>query len=318
MQDLPSIPYLPLQFELEAQNNCQLSEIKGSMLRGAFGHALKSATCVNKHYKDCKQCLLKESCVFTQIFETFVTLPAPPHMKGVLTAPKPFILHSFSEQMNFKAGESLIFELTVFGNVCKFYPYVIYAVHKMAEKGLGVQRHPFTLKSVKVVAPNNESTAIYSGEHQKLTAPVTPFIPALRSTLPDSIKLHFITPTRLKQNGTHTMEFDFRWLVARMLHRIMELTYFYIDIDKAYWDFSYWMDTAKEVELLDPKFSWENWKRYSNRQQTKMKMGGFIGEVTLTGNVQPFSELLSLCEILHVGKGTSFGLGKIKIEEKND
>jgi CRISPR/Cas system endoribonuclease Cas6 (RAMP superfamily) len=43
-----------------------------------------------------------------------------------------------------------------------------------------------------------------------------------------------------------------------------------------------------------------------------MKMGGFIGEITFDGNVEPFISLIKAGEILHVGKGSGFGLGKYK------
>ena len=44
-----------------------------------------------------------------------------------------------------------------------------------------------------------------------------------------------------------------------------------------------------------------------------MKMGGFVGEITLEGDLNPFSELLRAAEVVHVGKGTTFGLGKVEI-----
>ena len=45
-----------------------------------------------------------------------------------------------------------------------------------------------------------------------------------------------------------------------------------------------------------------------------MKMGGFVGDMTVEGNLSPFRSLLNYSEVLHVGKGTTFGLGKMEIE----
>jgi len=41
-----------------------------------------------------------------------------------------------------------------------------------------------------------------------------------------------------------------------------------------------------------------------------MSMGGFIGSLELAGDLSPFSPLLRMAEVLHVGKGATFGLGK--------
>jgi len=44
-----------------------------------------------------------------------------------------------------------------------------------------------------------------------------------------------------------------------------------------------------------------------------MMMGGFIGLVTFQGNFKEFLPFVNLGEYIHVGKGTSFGLGKYEI-----
>jgi CRISPR/Cas system endoribonuclease Cas6 (RAMP superfamily) len=56
-------------------------------------------------------------------------------------------------------------------------------------------------------------------------------------------------------------------------------------------------------------------ERRSNQQKTKLKMGGFTGDITLDGDLEPFTSLLRLSEVLHVGKGTVFGLGKMVLND---
>jgi CRISPR/Cas system endoribonuclease Cas6 (RAMP superfamily) len=45
-----------------------------------------------------------------------------------------------------------------------------------------------------------------------------------------------------------------------------------------------------------------------------MKLGGFIGDMVVQGNLTPFMELLAYSEVLHVGKGATFGLGKMECQ----
>ncbi|RLB08587.1 MAG: CRISPR-associated protein Cas6, partial [Deltaproteobacteria bacterium] len=54
--------------------------------------------------------------------------------------------------------------------------------------------------------------------------------------------------------------------------------------------------------------------RYSNRQESKMFMGGIIGSITYEGELDEFYPLLKFCQEVHIGKATSFGLGKIKMD----
>jgi hypothetical protein len=43
-------------------------------------------------------------------------------------------------------------------------------------------------------------------------------------------------------------------------------------------------------------------------------MGGFVEEIAFEGNIEPFVPLINASEVLHVGKGTGFGLGKYEIK----
>ncbi|HXO20887.1 MAG TPA: hypothetical protein VOA87_13305, partial [Thermoanaerobaculia bacterium] len=69
---LPRIPYLRLRFTLRALGRARLPAYHGSLLRGAFGHALRRAVCVMGAEQACLSCRLRRACVHTRLFETFV------------------------------------------------------------------------------------------------------------------------------------------------------------------------------------------------------------------------------------------------------
>ena len=56
-----------------------------------------------------------------------------------------------------------------------------------------------------------------------------------------------------------------------------------------------------QVQLAEARTRWVDWERYSSRQDTRMKLGGFVGEVVYEGNLAPFLPYLVLGEMLHVG-----------------
>lgn len=131
-----------------------------------------------------------------------------------------------------------------------------------------------------------------------------------------SLTLHFVTPTRLiyAEALTHTPAFHV--LIRALLRRVSNLTYFHCGAELDV-DFRDLIAAAEQIETVSSEVRWYDWERYSARQDTRMKLGGFVGRVTYRGDLQAFLPLLRLGEIVHLGKGTSFGLGKYVIEAGN-
>ena len=68
---------------------------------------------------------------------------------------------------------------------------------------------------------------------------------------------------------------------------------------------------AETIEIRYSNLQWEEQIRYSNRQHSEQKMGGLQGEIEFEGNLTPFIPLLNIAQVVHLGKETSFGLGKM-------
>jgi len=47
-----------------------------------------------------------------------------------------------------------------------------------------------------------------------------------------------------------------------------------------------------------------------------MKMGGFMGEITYEGDLKEFWPYIKMGEYVHVGKGSGFGLGRYRIDNR--
>jgi CRISPR/Cas system endoribonuclease Cas6 (RAMP superfamily) len=96
------------------------------------------------------------------------------------------------------------------------------------------------------------------------------------------------------------------------------LSYFHCGINPTQWDFNGFINKAKEVTIKHENIRWHNWQRYSGRQEQKINMGGFVGDITYEGNLNPFLPLIQAGEILHVGKGATFGLGRYEMQLQGD
>jgi hypothetical protein len=63
------IEYGVFRFTIVPSEPLILPLFKGSTLRGGFGHAFKRVVCALRK-TNCSECLLKERCVYSYIFET--------------------------------------------------------------------------------------------------------------------------------------------------------------------------------------------------------------------------------------------------------
>lgn len=75
---------------------------------------------------------------------------------------------------------------------------------------------------------------------------------------------------------------------------------------------------AEGIVTKKTNLRWYDWERYSTRKEEKMKLGGFLGRADFSGDLGAFWPYVLLGEYIHVGKGSSFGLGKYEILQMND
>lgn len=231
-----------------------------------------------------------------------------------------------NERLNFAVGDELRFRLMLMGRANDYLSYVIFAVSEMARRGLGVERAGFALHSVAVLGESGERETIYTAGNKRSLVPidaVTTLSDLLEARLRELehdgrklgevVKLRFTTPTRIRVEGDLQTSLSFELLIRNLLRRVSMLIAVHSD-SRLDLDYKTLIARAASVRIGTASLSWHDWQRYSNRQETKMKLGGFVGEIEYTGDaVTEFLPLILAGEILHVGTGTSFGLGKYEI-----
>jgi len=128
------------------------------------------------------------------------------------------------------------------------------------------------------------------------------------------ITLNFISPTRIKINGRLISVPEFHHIIRALIHRITLLSFYWCDVKMEY-DWKNLIEEATDIKIKKCELKWVEWERFSSKQKTKMKFGGFKGKITYTGNFEKFFPFLLLGSHIHIGKNTTFGLGKYCIEK---
>lgn len=303
-----------LRNEIEFRSRAFLPENKGSTFRGSFGHAFKNVVCSFRE-KECKECMLKDKCVYCYVFETI-----PPKNSEIMTkytnAPHPFIFDTdIDKNREFNKGEIFKFNITLIGKAVDILPYFIYSFRKMGETGIGKEKSRFILKKTFSVFENNERLVYQDIDKTFNNEPIEIKKDDIFDSLKfnnNKIKIKYITPVRVKYNGKYTENLDFHILIRNLLRRLSLISYFHLD-EKMNVDFKGIISDSEKVRIISSDLKWTDWTRYSNRQKTKMKLGGVVGEAIYEGRLEPFKEILKLGEFIHIGHGASFGNGKYEI-----
>ncbi len=306
------INYLKTEFIINAEENIYLPLFKGSAFRGLFGNIFRRLICVLKK-NDCTECLLRSTCVYSYIFETFPSREMPLfNREKYRSIPQPFIIEPpLEEKRLYKKDEEIYFALILIGKATTYLPYFIYTFEECGKTGIGKGRGKFKLKRVL-----SDGMEIYNFDDKKINRPKDSVIEIPDSYEEDAVeeiktlKLKIITPVRIKHERKYISSLTFPLLIKALITRMCFLSYYHCDGENGLTCYKRLFEESQQIIIKKQNTRWWDWERYSSRQNTRMKLGGVIGEIEYEGKIKNFLPLLKAGEILHVGKNTGFGLGK--------
>ncbi|SCX27257.1 Uncharacterized conserved protein [Nitrosomonas eutropha] len=307
----PASPVLSLgryRLDWRVTRSIRLPDYAGSMLRGAFGHALRSIGCITCE-KNCATCPLRQDCPYTTLFE-----PIPPKhhpLQDFSRIPVPYIIEppEWGARV-LHPGDTLTFHFTLVGRAVEELPIAILAWRRALARGIGSSNGQAELMGIWLEQPESSLT-IYTPENGSIqkhdTRLVCPPLPG------DSVRLHLVTPLRLQNNGVplKAQTITERALLMALVRRLALMSEFHGELA---WqpDFHHLGELASSIQG-NRQLSWRDWKRYSSRQQQEMALGGVTGRWNLHGKLSAFWPALWFGQWLHAGKNASFGLGHYQI-----
>lgn len=311
-----------------------LPAYKGSVFRGALGQQLTriSEEVSAKVFQTSQASWPKEASG---------EQPSP-FLANLKEVPPPYVLEPpQTSQRFFEPGEMLGAHFILVGAAMDYLPFFVFAFSEAGRGGMGSwidnRRGTCFLETIDSLHGWEDASpvVIYSGQEKVLSdesviltlETIQPRVEVVDGCLPrgdrGSKQLEFLTPTRLKVKGHLTIDLSFDVLLRALMRRMSALAYYYCGMDL----FSSpggvgvgspqsLLEAARSIQPALNTLEWFDWERHSKRQEATLLMGGFVGEIGFSGDLRPFEPFLRLGEFLHLGKGTSLGLGKYRIRER--
>ncbi|MDY0043909.1 MAG: CRISPR system precrRNA processing endoribonuclease RAMP protein Cas6 [Syntrophales bacterium] len=314
--------YGKYRFSCILKSEAMLPPYKGSTFRGVFGTALKQVVCALKR-QDCETCLLRKKCIYSLTFEV------PPFdfpegaRKRIVSPPHPYVIEpDLDTKRIYKEHESFDFSLILFGESNDWLPYFIYAIEQIGKIGIGKKingkRPGFELATVRA----EDGRTIYARQEQKIAEGEFFRFLQLDDFFREGdgaitrLELILETPFRLKFDNKLESRLPFHVLIRAALRRISSLFGPYGTGEPSL-DYRGLATRAEQVRVSLDEIEWTDWRRYSNKQDQAMFMGGISGTIGYSGALAEFLPLLRIAELVHLGKQTTFGLGKLRITKED-
>ncbi|HHX65978.1 MAG TPA: CRISPR system precrRNA processing endoribonuclease RAMP protein Cas6 [Chloroflexi bacterium] len=305
------------------ERTLELNEHKGSALRGTLYHSLRNRFCTMRDaVDDCTTCPLWQVCPVCELVNTL----APDNRLG-RDASRPYTVQPPLDggKTRYEPGESIVFGLTLYGDVVRYFPYLAMALTAMEESGIGRrvadndwQRGTFRIEDIWAENP-------LTGTRQRLAQagdatvhmPETPITheqvlaQADQLAKKPALTLDLLTPTRLTYRGRLVKpgRVTFDVFMARLFDRLESLAQHYCATPLKL-DYGALLEQTAHVHTVADKTQWVELRSYSTRQQRATPIGGLIGRLTFVADDwTPYAPWLVWGQFTHIGKDTVKGNG---------
>jgi hypothetical protein len=303
---VPRVSFGVRRFVLRAPEGALFPAFAGAVLRGAVGRSLRRLVCAT-HMLECEGCPVRTACVYAAMHDGYT--PPDIHSGTGPHAPAPLWLRDLPPGGLLRPGDTLAFSMAAFGAANRSLPFVDESIRGACRDGIGQGR-----RRMELVSAEDEVRA-------DLADLAASRVAELRggSGGDVSIRVRLVTPVAIRPKGSRWAEGPAPSWTERLLggaaRRLRALERRWLETPAG--DAPRAADAAGAaggITVIEERIRIERVKRYSAREGRPVEMHGAVGTLRLggegLGDALPW---LVAGELLGLGSGTTFGLGRIAL-----
>ena len=298
------VRYVKLHFLCRVTENCQMPVNKTSALRGGMGEVLLSEHCIYPADRQCSGCSFETECLVRRIMYSKFDIRPDFVTTGESIG---YVISCEDYRTSFEEGDTLSFTMTLFGKTIVYFTTILFAFYQLGQIGLGREKARFIIERVTNTTgePLVEGSNVYK-ENYKVHL-LGDYV-AYRMEKETGNRLHFHTPLAIRLKGVELDEFDAEAIINAAARRLYMFDCFEgIEADKIV------IPRDELPHIRAQKVIPTKVRRYSSTHGGGIYLTGIRGEVVFDGLSDDVRRLMLAAEVLHVGRNTSFGFGRVTI-----
>lgn len=298
------IRYVKLHFYCRVAGDCTMPVCKASALRGGMGEMLLAEHCIFPRDRKCEGCSFENECLVRRIMYSKFDIKPDFVTTGESIG---YVICCEDYRSAFSEGDEFHFTMTLFGKTIVYFTPILMAFYALGQTGLGREKARFIIERVTNTTGEVlvEGSNVYKENYKvHLLGDYVDY--RMRREIGN--KVHFHTPLSLKQHGEELTEFDAEALVNAAARRLYMLDCFEgIEAEQIL------VPREELPHILTQKSIPTRVRRYSSTHGGGIYLSGIRGDIEFNGLGEEVRRLLLAAEVMHVGRNTSFGFGRVTV-----